>query len=135
MNYRLLENGIEIFGLKGYDLGKTWMVQFPDENGPIPVEVQPCSVMEDIVAIVRGDIAAGKENKIDHILVSANGALILYLEGAITPQHFQQAHCANGIIDLWVQVEGKTRKLRIVDDEQNPHRMYTATIDRHGTIV
>lgn len=135
MNYQLLENGIEIFGLRGYDLGRTWMVQFPDENGPIPVEVQPCSVWEDIVAIVREDERAGKAGRIEHILVSANSGLILFLEGALTARQFEQAHQEEGLIEIWVEVEKKRYPLWITDAERNPRNISTATIDVFGNIV
>ncbi|MBU2566804.1 hypothetical protein KKG46_04575 [Patescibacteria group bacterium] len=129
----ILQNGVlEIFGHKGYAENDSWFINLM--LGAF-VEVIPEPASPEIEAVITQDIAEGKWDKIDHIVVSPNVALRLYLEGKITSTHIRSADTTDSaVVFNKVQFKGQHSlcSFMVVVRQTDVN---VATMDRNGYIV
>lgn len=118
------EKMVTIMGLKGMpdDGGKDWILDIPvtgDRNdGYILVQVSPIdpSVVSSIEEVIENDRKAGREELIDHVLISNRYAVCLYPEGRLTRDVLANAKTEGETLVFNMFLGGKDRKV-IVKNE------------------
>lgn len=98
-SYQVSAHEITILGLYGSVEGPNWVLGILvdsdpstfDENGNpsyLNIVGEPSPVMAEVMDVIDGDIAAGKDDQIAWVLLSNKVAVRLFLEGYLTANKF-----------------------------------------------
>lgn len=131
------ENMVTIEGLRGLpaDNSRDWVIDidFLGKGNYILVQVSPSSVVRDIEKVIEGDRAEGKEDKIDHVMISNRYAVILFLEGRLTRDVLANAKVEGDNLVVNMYLAGATRKVVIQSEQTAKYHCATYTAD--GQVV
>lgn len=100
------------------------------------IEVSPDPVRQEVEAVIKGDIHAGRDELIDHVEITNRVAIRLYLEGVLTLSHFVNAlEEEDGTIVVRAELLGKERRLVIRDELDESLEYEISTRDKEGNLV
>lgn len=91
-NFWLREDGVvSFFGNTGRVVNGAWYGGMSSDDEPVWPMERGNLVLPRILQLIATDVANGHSNKLSQILVGPRQALMLYLEGAITPADIMRA--------------------------------------------
>lgn len=125
INYQIHGRTVKFFGAKGVKLrDDLWEVN--------DVQIAPDSVMPAIRSCIADDVARGRGDSVAQLHLSATRAVILFLEGRLTHEHFVDVAEGTGYINIpRVMIDGRVLTVRIM-----PNPAYeVATADCFGVVL
>jgi hypothetical protein len=141
-NLRVGNKSIVLFELKGeLRANGKWIVGISfdgtRESGYMDFEVSPDSslAVKEIEEIIEADIADGREEIIDHVLISNRVAIRLFLQGALLPQSFRNATEDDETITITATFASKPRKVVIRSEFDESLEYAVSTRDVEGKVV
>jgi hypothetical protein len=136
LNFELGAKGtnITIFGQRGTIIGDTWYF-----NGILGDVLVPSATKDSMLPAIQDciqqDIEAGNEAKIAALQLAPLSAVVLFLEGVLTRDHFKSAtetpETPETIEIDNVDIDGRRLKLRILKGSH----YNVATVDAEGNIL
>ncbi len=139
--FEISGNTVSLLGLPGRKDDKNWAIgiDMGEGNRINYVMVEQCDQFKDgaifakLEKLVNGDIEAGNESKIDHVLVSNRYAVLLFLDGKINREMLEMATDLNGDLIIQMFISGSMRKVIIRDE--NKVKYHCETVDADGNSV
>lgn len=130
-NFWLRSDGtVSFFGNTGRRTGETWFGGMSANSEPVwPME--PARLLPEVLGFIANDVANGFDKELSMLLAGPRQALVLYLEGVITPEDLMRAdEPAEGTIRIPRIKFGE----RVLDVYVRPEANL-ATADANGTII
>ena len=124
-----------VFGYGGFKNGAKWAIKPPDF--PCFIETTPEPALPEIQECINNDIKNGDFDKIDHVRISPETGILLFLDGTITPTHIREEAETTSVVVVLPRVLIETslgqKPFKVIIDSEVEYPI--ATIDLNGNIV